>query len=100
VSSQRARGARKRRVVLGQRRLYTLHERTQAPGAATINVMRYTIVDQRGTASFVAPCEALVPLLGACVGGARSLDELLTAAEGLGARLLGPIQSGLAVFDE
>jgi hypothetical protein len=62
--------------------------------------MRYTVVDQRGTASFVAPCEALVPLLSACVGGARSLDELLHAAEGFGGRLFEPVLSGLAVFDE
>jgi hypothetical protein len=62
--------------------------------------MRFTVVDPRGTASFVAPCEALVPLLGACVGGARSLDELLTAAEVHGAGLREPILSGLAVFDE
>ena len=60
--------------------------------------MRYTVVDQRGTASFIGPCEALMPLLGACVSGARSLEELLSSAQG--AKLIDPVTSGLAVFDE
>jgi hypothetical protein len=65
-----------------------------------MNVMRYTIIDSRSVASFVGPCEALRPLLVGCVGGAKSCDELLLAAERSGARIYDPVTSGLAVFDE
>lgn len=65
-----------------------------------MNVMRYTVVDARGTTSFIGPCEALAPLLAACVGGARSLDSLLQAADRSGAGLSDRVGSGLAVFDE
>jgi len=64
-------------------------------------MMRYTIIDTHGTASFVGPCDALRPLLIGCVGGAASLEDLLRAAERAGARnLIEPVTSALAVFDE
>jgi hypothetical protein len=65
-----------------------------------MNVMRYTVIDARGTTSFVGPCEALRPLLIGCQGGATALEELLLAAERSGAHLYDPVTSGLAVFDE
>jgi len=65
-----------------------------------MNVMRYTVIDSRGVSSFIGPCEALRGLLLGCIGGASSLDDLLTAAERTGAKLQDPVSSGLAVFDE
>jgi hypothetical protein len=65
-----------------------------------MNVMRYTVIDARGVASFVGPCEALRPLLIGCIGGAGSLDELLQAAERSGAKIYDQVTSALAVFDE
>jgi hypothetical protein len=67
---------------------------------ATMNVMRYTVVDPNGVTSFIGPCEALRPLLMGCVGGAATLEDLLRAAERSGAKLIEPVTSGLAVFDE
>lgn len=65
-----------------------------------MNVMRYTVIDPIGVASFIGPCDALRPLLVGCVGGAATLEELLRAAERSGAQLFDPVTSGLAVFDE
>lgn len=65
-----------------------------------MNVMRYTVIDGRGVASFIGPCEALRGLLIGCIGGAASLDDLLAAAERTGSKMHEPISSGLAVFDE
>src|SRR5687767_6767840 len=65
-----------------------------------MNVMRFTVVDQRGSASFVASCKALGPLVAACAEAPSSLEELLSAAERLGASLGDFVSSGLAIFDE
>jgi hypothetical protein len=65
-----------------------------------MNVMRYTVIDGRGVASFVGPCEALRGLLVGCISGASSLDDLLLAAERGGSKIHDPVTSGLAVFDE
>ena len=65
-----------------------------------MNVMRYTVIDGRGVSSFVGPCDALSALLVGCIGGAGSLDELLTSAERSGGKLFDAVTSGLAVFDE
>jgi hypothetical protein len=66
-----------------------------------MNVMRYTVIDGRGVASFVGPCDALRGLLLGCISGASSLDDLLRAAERTGAKhLYEGVSSGLAVFDE
>lgn len=65
-----------------------------------MNDMRFTVIDSRGVVSFVGPCAALTPLLVGCIGGAKSLEELLLAAERSGALLFDAVTSGLAVFDE
>src|SRR5205807_546067 len=62
-----------------------------------MNVMRYTVIDRRGAASFVGPCDALGALLIGCSGGAETLDQLLLAAERSGARLQDQVSSALAV---
>lgn len=63
-------------------------------------VLRFTIVDQRGAVSFVGDSFYLQPLLAACATGATNLDELLTAADAIDKRIRGHVKRGLAVFDE
>lgn len=65
-----------------------------------MNVMRFTIVDARGTVSFVAPCEALAALVAACADNPASHQELLERAGRFSPPLEGYVLSGLAVFDE
>jgi hypothetical protein len=63
-------------------------------------VMRYTVIDEHGTVSFVAPCHALLALAAACSKDPRTLDELLIAADRYDRGLRDAVMSGLAVFDE
>jgi len=65
-----------------------------------VNVMRYTVIDERGTVSFVADCAALLPMVSACADGAQTLEDLLEAVDRSGFPLKEYVTSGLAVFDE
>lgn len=64
------------------------------------NVMRYTVIEPRGTVSFVAPVGSLKPLIAACSHNPASLDELLRALALYDDKLAHDVLSGLAVFDE
>jgi hypothetical protein len=64
------------------------------------DVMRFTVVEVRGTVSFVAPCRIMEYLVAGCAEGADSLDTLLGAASRFDDDLRDRVQSGLAVFDE
>lgn len=63
-------------------------------------LLRFTVVDDRGTVSFVGDSFFLQPLLAGCAAGARTLDELLTAASTIDRRIRDHVLNGLAVFDE
>lgn len=63
-------------------------------------VLRFTIVDDAGTVSFVGDSFFLQPLLAGCAAGARTLDELLAAADAIDKRIREYVLNGLAVFDE
>lgn len=65
-----------------------------------MNVMRYTIIDGKGTVSFVADCDVLPALVSACADDARTLESLLEAAARRRADLREYVSCGLAVFDE
>lgn len=65
-----------------------------------MNIMRYTVVDERGTVSFVAECEALLPLVAACAKDPMTLNELLEYADEYAAGLREKVACSLAVFDE
>ncbi|MGE5618509.1 MAG: hypothetical protein ACM3US_04540 [Sphingomonadaceae bacterium] len=65
-----------------------------------MNVMRYTVIDGRGTVSFVAPCDALLPLVAGCARDPRSLEELLASADEYAAGIRERVLCSLAVFDE
>jgi hypothetical protein len=62
--------------------------------------LRFTIVDEKGAVSFVGDSFYLQPLLAGCAAGARTLDELLTAADAIDKRIREQVLNGLAVFDE
>lgn len=65
-----------------------------------MNVMRYTVIDDTGTVSFVAHCEYLPAMVAACAAGAGRLDDLLAHIAKRDTRLREFVSSGLAVFDE
>jgi hypothetical protein len=64
-------------------------------------VMRYTIIDARGSSSFVGPCQGLKALVAACAAVApRTVEELLSAAGEYDTELRDTVLSGLRVFEE
>jgi hypothetical protein len=63
-------------------------------------LLRFTIVDQRGTVSFVGDSFFLQPLLAACASGPQSLQDLFNAADAIDKRIREYVLCGLAVFDE
>lgn len=63
-------------------------------------LLRYTIIDDQGAASFVGDSFYLQSLLAACAAGARTLGELLDAADMIDKRIKPQVLNGLAVFDE
>lgn len=65
-----------------------------------MNIMRYTIIDRAGTVSFVASCDALLPLVAGCANDPQSLESLLAHADEYLAGIMDMVLSGLAVFDE
>jgi len=65
-----------------------------------VNVMRYTVIDDRGAVSFVGACEALPALITACFQGATTLDEMMERIDRRQRRMAEFVLSGLAVFDE
>ena len=62
--------------------------------------MRFTIVDDRGSISFIGPVEALPALVRACGSNPKSLEAFLQAAEPYYAGLADSVGNGLAIFDE
>jgi hypothetical protein len=65
-----------------------------------MNVLRCTIIDQRGGVSFVAHGDALPALVAACAASPQTVEELLGAAEPYYRNLAEYVLNGLAIFDE
>jgi hypothetical protein len=65
-----------------------------------MNVIRCTVVERKGTVSFVAHADVLPALVAACASGATGLSDLLDLSEPYYAGLREYVDSGLAVFDE
>jgi hypothetical protein len=65
-----------------------------------MNLLRLTLIDQRGGISFVAHGEALPALLRACAAGPRDIDDLLGRSEPFYHGLRERVANGLAMFDE
>ena len=64
------------------------------------NTMRFTVIDARGSVSFVAPVGSLKPLIAACSHRPASVGELLRAVAPYDDQVAKDVASGLAVFDE
>lgn len=64
------------------------------------NVMRYTVIDARGSVSFVAPVGSLKPMIAACSHRPSSVGELLRALAPYDDQVAHDVASSLAVFDE
>jgi hypothetical protein len=62
-------------------------------------VMRFTVIDNDGSVSFVAPCNALKALVAACSKEPTNVESLLAAAEPYDSDLKENVLSGLALFD-
>ena len=63
-------------------------------------VMRFTVVDNEGSTSFVAPCNALKALVAACSKAPSNLEELLSVAVRYDSDIKDYVLNSLAVFDE
>jgi hypothetical protein len=63
-------------------------------------MMRFTVIDERGTVSFVAHCSAVVALTAACSSDPTTLHELLDASRRYDRGLREGVLHGLAIFDE
>lgn len=63
-------------------------------------VMRFTVIDNEGAVSFVAPCNALKALVAACSKQPSDLESLLAATTRYDTDLRDNVLNGLAVFDE
>lgn len=62
--------------------------------------MRFTIVDGKGTISFVDDAFLMLPLVAACASNPATLRDLLEHADQIDRRLRRRVLVGLAVFDE
>jgi hypothetical protein len=65
-----------------------------------MNLMRCTVVDDRGAVSFVTDGDALPALVAACAQNPRTLEQLLDLSDGYYHHLRDRVLNGLAVFDE
>jgi hypothetical protein len=64
------------------------------------DVMRFTIIDDRGGVSFVAPCRTMEALVAACANEPATVEAVLDTATVFVPELRERVTSGLAVFDE
>lgn len=65
-----------------------------------MNVIRFTVVDERGTSSFIGPCHAIKMITAACSQHPRGANQLLQLTRRYDEAFARSIESGLAVFDE
>lgn len=65
-----------------------------------MNVLRCTVVDSRGTISFVADGDVLPALVKVCATNPETVDEFLARVEPLYHGLRDAVLNGLAIFDE
>src|SRR3990172_9344869 len=69
-------------------------------GGEPVNVLRCTIIDDRGGVSFIAHGDVLPALVKACAANPHTLEQLLDGTESYYGGLREQILNGLAVFDE
>src|SRR6185437_16044893 len=69
-------------------------------GISRVNVIRFTLIDERGVISFVGPCHGIKMFVAACSRHPSSIEQLLRYAEPYDQAFIRNVQSGLAIFDE
>jgi hypothetical protein len=69
-------------------------------GGEIMNVLRCTVIDERGGVSFIAHGDVLPALVKACAVGPRTLEQLLDGTVSYYAGLREQVLNGLAIFDE
>ena len=65
-----------------------------------MDIIRFTVIDEAGTASFIGPCHAIKMLVAGCSQHPQSLRQLLESTRRYDADFVTTVLSGLAVFDE
>jgi hypothetical protein len=65
-----------------------------------MGMMRFTIVDNASTISFIGPDRALHAIVACCADGAQTIEDLLERVAQFSTDLRDRVMSGLAVFDE
>ncbi|MCM8748001.1 hypothetical protein NET02_02445 [Thermomicrobiaceae bacterium CFH 74404] len=65
-----------------------------------MTLVRFTVIDAQGAASFVGPGHAIKMFAAACSRNPRSLAELLEFTRPYDADFITEVRNGLAVFDE
>jgi hypothetical protein len=65
-----------------------------------VTLIRFTVTDGHGTASFVGPCHAIKMLVAACARGPRTIAELLEFTRRYDDQFATHVLNGLSVFDE
>lgn len=69
-------------------------------GISRVNVIRFTLIDERGSVSFVGPCHGIKMFVAACSVHPTSNQQLLRAAAPFDEAFIHTVESGLAIFDE
>jgi hypothetical protein len=69
-------------------------------GISRVNVIRFTLIDERGVVSFVGPCHGIKMFVAACSCHPVSNEQLLREAAPYDEAFIRTVQSGLAMFDE
>jgi len=65
-----------------------------------MDVMRFTIIDERGAISFVTHSSAVLAMLAACSHDPGSLEQFLDAVHQYDRSVRAYVLNGLAIFDE
>lgn len=62
--------------------------------------IRFTVIDETGTFSFVGPCHVIKMLVAACAHEPHTVGEMLEIARAFDPEFVDGVRSGIAVFDE
>lgn len=74
--------------------------RSVLKGLFVVSVIRFTVTDRQGTASFVGPCHAIKMVVAACSRHPETIDDLLRHTRPYDPDFVSSVWSGLTVFDE
>jgi hypothetical protein len=82
------------------RRFHNATNQSTLKGLTRVNVIRFTIIDERASSSFVGPCHAIKMLAAACSRHPSGITQLLQYTRTYDEAFARSVESGLAVFDE